>query len=303
MADMDNPHVLIVGAGKLGQALGACLRANGKNKIFFWDIDPTKVVNERPLHEAVSLADFVFLCLNSWDVRSALSDAAVGLAPRTVVVIFSKGVDAATGYTTGELLPKLLPKHQPFVVVGGPMLAAEIMAGQNASAVFASPDLLVAKKTADLFRSEVFAVEVSHDAMSVSLAGVLKNIYAVGLGVADGLELDGNAKGWLVARSVDEMLAITELLGADKKIILGTAGLADFVATAYSPHSRNRMVGNEIVKNGKCNLRGEGTISLPLLAARLGSRADRLPLFNAIKKIAIDCEPAKSIMDAYLAAP
>jgi glycerol-3-phosphate dehydrogenase (NAD(P)+) len=296
---MEHPHILIVGAGKLGQALGACLRANGKEKISFWDTDPTKVVNERPLHEAVSLADFVFLCLNSWDVRSALSDAAAGLKQGTIVVIFSKGVDVATGYTTGELLPELLPKLQPFVIVGGPMLAAEIVAGQNASAVFASPDLAIAEKTADLFRSKVFAVEVSRDAMSVSLAGVLKNIYAVGLGIADGLELDGNAKGWLVARAVGEMLAITEILGADKKIILGTAGLADFVATAYSPHSRNRTVGNEIVKNGKCNLRGEGTTSLPLLAERLGSHAAQFPLFNAIKRITIDCEPAKPVMDAY----
>ena len=152
---------------------------------------------------------------------------------------------------------------------------------------------------ADLFRSKVFAAEVSRDALSVSLAGVLKNIYAVGLGIADGLELDGNAKGWFAARAMNEMLAIGEALGADTKMILGTPGLADFIATAYSPHSRNRTVGNEIVKNGKCNLRGEGIGSILPLMTRLGSRVAEFPLFGAIKRITIDCEPAKSVMDAF----
>ena len=98
------------------------------------------------------------------------------------------------------------------------------------------------------------------------------------------------------------MLGIAEALGADKKVILGTAGLADFVATAYSPYSRNREVGNQIVKNGKCDLKGEGTVSLPPLIARLGARAGQFPLLNAIKSIAIDCKPAKPMMDAYLSS-
>ena len=80
------------------------------------------------------------------------------------------------------------------------------------------------------------------------MAGVLKNIYAIVLGIADGLEFDGNAKGWIAARATNEMLAIAETLGADKKIMLGTAGLADFIATAYSPYSRNREIGDEILR-------------------------------------------------------
>ena len=244
-------------------------------------------------------ADFVFLCVPSWAIRSVLSEAVSALRPTSVVVSFSKGMDAARGQkTTGELLPELLPKLQPFVVVGGPMLAAEIAAGKNAAAVFASPFVVAAKRVADLFRAPIFAVEVSSDAASVSLAGVLKNIYAIGFGIADGLELDGNAKGWIAARAVNEMLAIAELFGADKKIILGTAGLADFIATAYSPYSRNREVGDEIVKSGKCNLKGEGTASILPLLVRLGAHASEFALLNVIKSIVIDCKLAKPTMEA-----
>jgi glycerol-3-phosphate dehydrogenase (NAD(P)+) len=302
MTNMDTPKILIVGAGELGQALGGYLRAKGSD-ISFWDTDSSKVSDRRPLREMIPSVDFVFLCVPSWAIRSVLSEAVSALWPTSVVVSFSKGMDVALGQkTTGELLPELLPEHQPFVVVGGPMLAAEIAAGKNAAAVFASPFGADVKRAADLFRSPIFAVEVSSDAASVSLAGVLKNIYAIGLGIADGLELDGNTKGWIAARAVNEMLAIAEILGADKKIILGAAGLADFIATAYSPYSRNREVGDEIVKNGKCNLKGEGVVSILPLMARLGARASEFALLNVIKSIVIDCKPAKSTTDTYFAA-
>ena len=170
---MDNPRILIVGAGELGTALGAYLRANG-NDVIFWDADRSKISDGHPLHEIVPLVEFVFLCVPSWAIRSVLSDAASALRSTTAVVSFAKGVDSPLGYTTGELLPQLLPKYQPFAVVGGPMLAAEIAAGKNASAVFASPDEATAKKVADLFRSEVFAVELSRDVLGVSLSGCLK---------------------------------------------------------------------------------------------------------------------------------
>jgi len=298
---MDSPQILIIGAGELGQALGGYLRAKG-DAVSFWDINSSKIVDPRPLHEIIPMADFVFLCVPSWAVRSVLSDSASVLRSASVVVSFSKGIDAAScRQTTGELLPELLPKSQPFVIVGGPMLAAEIVAGKNTAAVFASPLEITAKGTADLFRSPTFAVEVSDDAVSVSLAGVLKNIYAIGLGIADGLELGDNAKGWLVARAVNEMMGIAEIFRADKKVILGTAGLADFIATGYSVYSRNREVGDEIVKKGKCNLKGEGVVSIPPLIARLGPSAEQFPLLNVIKDIAIDCKPAKQTMDAYFA--
>jgi len=235
-------------------------------------------------------------------MRDALSDAASVLRPTTVVIALSKGMDAATGQVTGELMPQLLPSGQPFAVVGGPMLAAEIAKGLHAAAVFASPDAKIAERVAALFKSPIFMTETSTDVASISLAGVLKNIYAVALGIADGMDIDGNGKGWIAANATREMLGIAEALKMDKQAILGTAGLADFMATAYSPFSRNRAVGDEIVKKGKCDLKGEGVTSLPPLMARLGSRAEQYPLLNVMKKIAVDCVSVAAIMEEYFAA-
>lgn len=299
-ANMVGHRILIVGAGDLGRALGGSLCERG-NVILFWDIDRAKMPEERPFREMIPQADMVFLCVPSWAVRSVLSEATSALRGTTIVAMFSKGIDASLGYTMGELLPELLPKHQPFVVVGGPMLAAEIAAGKHAAAVFASPDEAAAKSVAGAFRSPIFSVETSRDAMGISLAGALKNIFAIGLGVADGLGLDGDAKGWIVARAIQEMMGIAKALKVEGSVMLGTAGLADLIATSYSSYSRNREIGDEIVKYGTCNLKGEGPVSILPLMARLRSQAEEFPLLNAIKEMVIDCRPAKPIMDLYFA--
>jgi glycerol-3-phosphate dehydrogenase (NAD(P)+) len=192
-----------------------------------------------------------------------------------------------------------LLKTQPFVIVGGPMLAAEITAGKGAAAIFASPKTEVAQTVADLFASPVFATEVSNDIIGVSLAGVLKNIYAILLGIADGLELGDNEKGWLVARALAESARVAKTLGMDGDMIFSTAGLADFVATGYSAYSRNREVGDDIVKKGKCNLKGEGTASLPALIARIDGKMNQFPLLDLVKRIAIDCDPPAPAIEEY----
>ena len=297
---MDRHRILIVGVGELGRTLGKHTAVRG-HEVFLWDIDRTKTVERRPVHELAELADIVFLCVPSWAIRSVVSDIGAAVRPSAIVAAFSKGLDVALGVTTGELLPQLLPKSQPFVVIGGPMLAEEIAAGRHAAAVFASPEKRAAETVAAIFESKIFQAELSRDVHSVALAGVLKNIYALGLGISDGLGLGENTKGWLVARAIREMLRIGDALQGDREILLGTAGLADLVATGYSVSSRNRGVGHEIARTGKCAIKSEGMASLPPLMMRLDGRTGEFPLLGAIKEVVIDCKPAAEAMQAYLA--
>jgi glycerol-3-phosphate dehydrogenase len=183
------------------------------------------------------------------------------------------------------------------------MLAAEIVGDMAAIGVFASTDALALQKITPLFASEHFIVETTTNPVSVSLAGVLKNVYAVALGIADGLTLSGNEKGWITARAIREMREIAGALGVDPDAVLGTAGVGDFVATGYSVHSRNRETGIEIVVTGTCNVRGEGLNSLPFLIERLGKeKAAAFPLLMLINTIGIECQPALPAFDAFFKA-
>jgi len=283
-------QAVIIGAGKLGQAIASLLREGGASSSC-WDIDPAKVPGQKPLSESIPGADLVFLCVPSWTTRAAITDLLPFLRSGCPLVSFSKGIEAPSLKTMPELLPELAP-GRPFAVVGGPMLADEILADKAAIGIVGCADDAFAKVLSDLFSSPRFRVEVSSDAFSVSLAGVLKNVYAVSLGIADGLGLSSNEKGWLVSRAIGEMVDISTALGADTKIILGAAGVGDFIATGYSPHSRNRQVGDEIVKTGACQLPGEGLVSLPQLVSRLGGAAAKFPLLDLVRTVGIDCQPA-----------
>ena len=291
-------RVVIVGAGELGKAIGFLLKEKNV-EIDYWDADPAAVPGQKPLQDIIPVAGYVLFCVPSWAMRAAVTGVLPYLAPNATVVSFSKGVEKDSLQTMAEMVPTLLPATQPFMVVGGPMLAAEIVAGNDAIGVFASKNEAALAWATASFAGEHFRVETTPDTASVALAGVLKNIYAVALGIADGLGVSGNEKGWVTAAATKEMVDVATALGADPKIILGAAGVGDLIATGYSVHSRNREVGIEIVATGKCNIRGEGLNSLPFLIARLGEKAQAFPLMTLVNRIGIACEPARPAFEEY----
>lgn len=297
---MEINHVVVLGGGRLGQAMKVLLEKKGV-AVSVWDADGIRFPDQKPLTEVVPAADAVFFCVPSPFMRDALAAAAPLLKPKTSVISFAKGIDAASKKFMPELFEELAPAH-PLVAVGGPMLAEEIVADGKAAATIATKDDAARAAFVTLFASPQFKAEPSDDPQSVAVAGVLKNLYAVLLGIADGLTASDNEKGWLTARAAAEMAALAPLFGADPKLVMGTPGLGDLVATGYSKHSRNRQAGNEIVATGICSLPGEGLLSLPSFLARLTAAHANLaefPLLATLKAICIDRQPAKQAMDAY----
>jgi glycerol-3-phosphate dehydrogenase (NAD(P)+) len=292
-------RVVVIGGGELGKAVSVLLKKNNVTADL-WDADQSVVPGQKPLQEIVPAAEYVAFCVPSWAMRAAVTGIVPYLSPTAIVISFAKGIDKDARQTMAEMVPTILPPGQPFVVVGGPMLAAEIVGDMAAIGVFASRDAAALQKITSLFASEHFIVETTTDLAGVALAGVLKNIYAVALGIADGLELSGNEKGWITARAIREMREIAGTFGADPDAVLGTAGVGDFIATGYSVHSRNRETGIEIVATGKCNVRGEGLNSLPFIIERLGKeKAAAFPLLMLINTIGIECQPARLALDAF----
>jgi glycerol-3-phosphate dehydrogenase (NAD(P)+) len=291
-------HVVIIGAGELGRAVEVLMKK--KNiPVSLWDAKPGIVSGQEELKEIVPAADYVLFCVPSWAMRAAVTGVAPYLSSVATVMSFAKGIEKDSLQTMGEMIPSLLFSHQAVVVVGGPMIAEEIVAGKKAIGIFASHDAAALARIAELFRQENFDVEMTDDVLSVSLAGVLKNIYAVALGIADGLDLSGNEKGWIASRAIIEMQGIAVLVGADPAMMIGTAGEGDLIATGYSEHSRNREVGAQIVKTGMCDLRAEGLESLPYLRQRLGARAAEFPLLMLVNTVGIECKPARPAFDAF----
>ncbi len=281
-------HTVIIGAGRIGRAIEGIL-AKREVKIELWDKDASKVSGQKDLAETVPAADFLFLCVSSWALIEALKHITPHLKKGTVIVSLAKGVVDFEGRALpmNGFLEAALPKGQPFSLLYGPMMAEELNRGLLGFGVVAAKSKSIFNKLAKIFADTNLRIAYSKDLRGASLAGVLKNVYSIGLGIADGLTLGCNAKGYLTSKAVSEMSDIIKLLGGKPSTILGLAGLGDLAATGFSPHSRNRRVGDELVRMGQCCLESEGFVSLPYLVELLGDKAKDFPFFFVLVEIII----------------
>ena len=114
-------------------------------------------------------------------------------------------------------------------MLSGPNLAVEIVRGVPTAAVAAFPSLEAADKVRAAFMCRSFRVYLSQDVIGVELAGSLKNVLAIGAGMADGLGFGDNTKGALLARGLHEMACLGLAMGAKVETFLGLAGVGDAV--------------------------------------------------------------------------
>lgn len=289
--------IVIIGAGEIGQAIKKVLQLKS-GIIELWDKDISKNPNQKPLVDIVPSADFLFLCVPSWTMREALNSFLQYLNKKTITISLTKGIEEKTSKTTADILEELLPNKAHYALLIGPMLAEELMQGMVGIGVAASHNRETCNKIKALFIDTNLWIECSTDVCGTALAGVLKNIYAVGLGIADALNLSGNFKGWLTQKAVKEMAEIIKLKGGLEKTAFGSAGFADLIATGFSSYSRNRQVGEKLVKTGKYCLKSEGLNSLSSVLKLLSrDDIDRLLFLQALKKVVIQHKDAKTIFE------
>jgi glycerol-3-phosphate dehydrogenase (NAD(P)+) len=297
---MQHYGVAIVGVGSLGRALAFAFAKREDIALRLWDKEVSQVPGQGSLESAVSGADVIFICVSSWGIAKALRDVAPFLSPTTTVVSMTKGIEPEDARFMPELLDKILPQGQTWALMGGPMMAAEIIEGQPSVGVIASPWPESGQKVASLFAGTPVTVETSADVIGLALMGVLKNVYAVGLGIAEGISWEGNACGWYVSQALRECVSIVTGAGGTTETVLGPAGAADLVATGFSRHSRNRTCGRSLAKNGSCPPGSEGYASLEHLLKRLGPAADSHLLLKALASIVVEKKNAREVFGTLL---
>lgn len=296
---MPLPRVTIIGTGNLGAALGSILE--GHADVRAWDKDPAKSPPGVTRDDALRGAEFVFLCMPSWVLRPGVAELAPLLPSGAVVVGMSKGVEPGKNLFVDELLEELVPDANPVALLAGPMLAAELSAGMRGAAVAASRHAGARASLAALFAGTRLSVEESDDPRGVAVCGVLKNVYAAGLGILGALGRPDNVRGMFVSLALREMSAMVSTLGGDPRTAIGPAGAGDLVATGMSPHSRNRQLGEAIVRDGSCPPGSEACASLPPLVARLGDVSGHRAL-RAVDRVLIGKEKAADAFGGHFGA-
>lgn len=161
-------------------------------------------------------------------------------------LIMCKGLELETFKTPAEIVGEALPGIA-CGVLSGPTFAGEVADGKPTAVVLAvGDDCEDPERYQMAFSNTGLRAYLSEDVRGTELGGTLKNIYAVGCGLCDGLQLGDNAKAALLTRSLNEMVRLGVLSGGQKETFFGLSGFGDLVATCSGQWSRNRTFGERI---------------------------------------------------------
>ena len=193
--------------------------------------------------EAFANASLVYVAVPSSWLREMTRSLAAHIPADAVIVSGTKGLEKPSGKRMTEVLAEELGASVRLVALSGPNLSREIITGHPAVSVAASRDAAAAQAVQESLSSGLFRVYTNYDILGVEICGALKNIIALGAGVADGLGYGDNAKAALITRGLAEMGRLGTRLGAAAGTFWGIAGVGDLVATCNSNLSRNWTVG------------------------------------------------------------
>lgn len=282
---------VVLGAGSWGTALAVLLARNG-HEVGLFGRNAEEMGSMRALREnlrylpgfaipkgvsfgtmdEVPDAPLTVVAVPSGAVRATLAHLAPG---EGAVVLASKGLDHGTDRLLSEVAREARPGAS-ICALSGPNLAVEIVRGVPTAAIAASKDAATADRVRAAFGCAKFRVYASDDVTGVELAGALKNVVALGAGMAEGLGFGDNTKGALVARGLKETILLGTAMGGRLETFLGIAGVGDLFATAASPLSRNTRVGRAL---------GAG-LTLAEAIAEVGQTAEGVPTSEAVGALA-----------------
>ncbi len=250
------------------------------------------------LEQALAHAEMLVVGVPTSGMRSTLELARPHVHPWIPVISLSKGFEQGSLMRMTEVISDVLPDH-PVAALTGPNIAREIMGGQAAASVIATPDLHVARAIQNVLSRGLFRVYTNHDVIGCELGGALKNVVAIACGIAQGLGVGDNTRALVMTRGLSELTRLGVAMGGEAATFAGLAGMGDLIATCMSPNSRNRSVGEKLGQGmtldeitSSMNMVAEG-LKTAVTTHELSERYELLmPVHEEMYKVVTGASPA-----------
>ncbi len=283
------------------------MKEKGRNTWFLPDLElsPELQLHSNPAR-AFAGAKVFLLVVPSQFMRASLESFRDILPKKPIMVCASKGIEnntlAPMSQVVAEALEALAPRY---AALSGPSFAKEVSLGMPTTVSLGCADKKLGRELQALFSTDSFRVYTNEDFLGVELGGALKNVMAIGAGIADGLGFGHDARAALITRGLAEMSRLGKVMGAKPKTFMGLSGMGDLVLTCTGDLSRNRTVGMKLGQGKKLadilaetKTVAEGvrtTQSVYQLARKLGVE---LPLTEQVYRILYeDKDPAQAVRD------
>ena len=325
-------QVTVLGAGNMGTAIANVVANNGfKVKIWNYegDLEPLdQIINhhenkkylpgiklshnifpEKNLALAVKNSGIIFFVLPSNLINDLTKQVAPLIAKKTVCVDVSKGFDEKTLSLVPHMMKKNLPAHSRQLVVGvsGPAIAVDMSKGAFTAMNIAGLNPIAIKLTKKVLVNDNLRLKETKDLIGTEVAGSLKNVYAIAIGISDCYVWPMNTKAAILVCALKEISLLVKKMGGKEETVFDLAGLGDLVATALSTHSRNRYFGECLPKHNDKDIAAKevGQVVEGINTCRLAMSLARkykikMPLAEAVYKIVWKKAPANLTLKKFL---
>lgn len=254
--------IAVIGAGTWGIALARLLALKNHNVVVWSAIEseidnlnntrvhpmlkdmqiPQSMVFTKDIGVAMENAEIVLMAVPSVYVRATSEKIKKYYKENMIIVCVAKGMEAETLFTMSEIINDVLPVAK-VVALTGPTHAEEVAFDLPTAIVAASDCIKTAEHVQEVFMTESFRVYTNTDIKGAEIAGAIKNVMALGVGISRGLGYGDNTTAALITRGLAELVRLGEAMGCNKETFYGLAGVGDLIVTCTSVHSRNFKAG------------------------------------------------------------
>ena len=251
--------IIFIGAGAIATALGNVLakkeqfdvtlvtveesvansiNSENVNRKYFPSIPLEKRLKATIDHSVLSQEAVVFIAIPSVVTVKFLKEQKIH--PSSILVNLAKGFGDERR-TIIECLQEVLPN--PVCSLKGPSFAREIINNQPTSLTLGVSDIKVYDEFLELFKNTSIYLDFSDDIRGVELISILKNIYAIVIGIVDAQFESPNLKFLVFTKALNELKRLLAIFGGDEKTLFNYCGIGDFALTSLNDLSRNRTLG------------------------------------------------------------
>lgn len=307
-------NIAVIGCGVYSLAMSKRLAKDNKNNIIVWSEDPKKVkeFNDTNMiksifktekfsknirltndyEECIKNADILFMMTAMPFLESTLINLKKYYKSNIPVVIGTKGIDVNSIKFPSHIVNKVL-KTNNIAVIAGPSFAIDILNDELLALTVATKKRKIYKMLKTLYTKENNSViEHSKDLLGVQLSSTLKNVYAIGSGIINGLKMPESNTSIYLTKVFKEYDEILFMLSGDYRTLLSLAGLGDTIMTCSDSKSRNYTYGTKLCSKSKKTAQNyadkttvEGLHSINAIATLLKKKHINTPLLYTIKNI------------------
>lgn len=224
------------------------LLTEGRNRKYLSDIefDKSTIHPSKDIDEVVSSSKIVIMAAPSAYLKDFLAPMTVSLGDKFVISAI-KGIIPGDYKTAAEYLhDRYNLTYKQIGIISGPSHAEEVGRKKLSylTVVCTDPDNahLIGSKLA----TDYLKLSYSTDIYGVEYAAIMKNIYAISVGIATGLGYGDNFRAVLISSCAKEMTRFLMESYPDHRNTMDPAYLGDLLVTCYSNYSRNRRLGQLI---------------------------------------------------------